>query len=345
MPGVGAIKITLIAANVCTSLLARWGRQFTTQYVIPLVVLLAGLFGGLPRAYAVDSDLQKKANASIALMTFTVTPDITASNLSIYDDNGEADLLMAVMGGGATMGEQRPLYLEGTLGYSRYDPQVVLGENDIAPTYTAHWTTESASGGIGWDFPLDEHWVIRPIANVSLGTVSTDLAISDQEVEAASARAVGDRLKDRLAFLTHGRLNTYGLGGSLMVDYELFSAAQDIDVELRYSYIHLQSFGSTTQSVVGYANAENASLYLRRRAPTGVNFLARPLRYVLEAAHTQYFGVQRGMLGFDALSSVGFGMEIDSSKYDIIVTRTRLVARYMFGANVDGYSLGLAVSF
>lgn len=325
-------------------------RQFTIQDVTPVILapvilVLAGLFGVVPRVCAQGFDLQEKANATIALMTFTVTPDITASNLSIYDDTGEADLLMAVLGGGATMSEQRPLYLEGTLGYGRYDPQVVLGESDLAPTYTAHWTTESASGGIGWDFALDEHWVIRPIANASLGTVSTELAISDQEVEEASARAVGDRLKDRLAFLTHGRLNTYGYGGSLMVDYELFSAAQDIDVELRYSYIHLQSFGSTSQSVVGYANAENVSLYLRRRAPTGVNVLARPLRYVLEAAHTQYFGVQRGMLGFDALSSVGLGMEIDSSKYDIIVTRTRLVARYMFGENVDGYSLGLAVSF
>lgn len=136
--------------------------------------LLAGLFGVVPRVSAQGFDLQEKANASIALMSFTVTPDITASNLTIYDDTGEADLLMAVLGGGATISKQRPVYLEGTLGYSRYDPQVVLGENDIVPTYTAHWTTESASGGIGWDFPLDEHWVIRPIANVSLGTVSTD---------------------------------------------------------------------------------------------------------------------------------------------------------------------------
>lgn len=95
----------------------------------------------------------------------------------------------------------------------------------------------------------------------------------------------------------------------------------------------------------GTADAENLGIYLRRRAPTGLEFLSRPLRYVLEGARTEYFGTQRGLLGFDALNSLGVGLEIDSSQYDIIISRTRLVGRYMFGENTAGYSLGLAVSF
>ena len=97
--------------------------------------------------------------------------------------------------------------------------------------------------------------------------------------------------------------------------------------------------------VQGQADAENLSLYLRRRAPTGLMLLSKPLRYVLEGARTEYFGDQRGMLGFDALNSLGAGFEMDSSKYDIIISRTRLVGRYMFGENTAGYSMGLAVSF
>ena len=53
----------------------------------------------------------------------------------------------------------------------------------------------------------------------------------------------------------------------------------------------------------------------------------------------------RGALGFDSLNSVGVGLELDSSDNDIIVTRTRLVFRYKFGDNVEGTSVGLAVSF
>ena len=62
-------------------------------------------------------------------------------------------------------------------------------------------------------------------------------------------------------------------------------------------------------------------------------------------ARTEYLGEQRGLLGFNSLNSLGLGFELDSSKYDIFITRTRLVARYMFSHNTSGYSLGLAMSF
>jgi hypothetical protein len=69
------------------------------------------------------------------------------------------------------------------------------------------------------------------------------------------------------------------------------------------------------------------------------------LRYVLEAARTEYLGEQRGQLGFDSLNSLGVGLELDSSKYPVFISRTRIVARYMFGNNTQGYGVGLAMSF
>ena len=289
-------------------------------------------------ARAEDSLLQQQVNAALSLMTFTVTPDVTASNLSINNGGGDtSDLLLTQLGGGATMSDGFPIYLEGNLGFSRYDPQFVITRGEETKTFPAKWNTISASGGVGWDFDLSEHWVIRPIANLSLGTVASDLRIADWVFDHKTAKET--------AFLENGRLNAYGLGGSLMLDYELFSERHDIDAEIRYSYIHLQSFGSTSEVVQGTADAENLGIYLRRRAPTGLEFLSRPLRYVLEGARTEYFGTQRGLLGFDALNSLGVGLEIDSSQYDIIISRTRLVGRYMFGENTAGYSMGLAVSF
>ena len=69
------------------------------------------------------------------------------------------------------------------------------------------------------------------------------------------------------------------------------------------------------------------------------------MRYVLEYAYTRYLGDQAGVLGFSSLNSVGVGLELDSSAHDLFVTRTRLMLRHMFGQNVSGFSLGLAVSF
>jgi hypothetical protein len=97
--------------------------------------------------------------------------------------------------------------------------------------------------------------------------------------------------------------------------------------------------------VEGSADARSMNLWSRWRAPTGMMMLERPLRYVLEYAHTVFLGDLDGALGYNHLNSIGAGLELDSSKYDIIVTRTRLVGRYKFGENVRGWSVGLAVSF
>ncbi|WP_214455011.1 autotransporter domain-containing protein, partial [Aeromonas dhakensis] len=291
-----------------------------------------------------ESRVQQRANAVVSLMTFTVVPDITASNINIGSGTNQSSALnMTQVGGGATMSESVPVYLEGTLGFSRYDPQFVISNGSESRTLPTKWNSLTATGGIGWDIGLhrDRHGgnlVLRPIGNVTLGTVASDLRIGNW--------LLGQYTGKNLDFLDGGRLDVYGLGGAMMLDYELFSPAQDIDAELRYSYQHLQSFGGTAASVTGQANAENLGLYLRRRAPIGsLTLLGKPVRYVLEGARTEYLGEQRGLLGFNSLNSLGLGLELDSSKYDIFVTRTRLVARYMFSHNTSGYGVGLAMSF
>lgn len=124
----------------------------------------------------------------------------------------------------------------------------------------------------------------------------------------------------------------------------LLKPEHEIDVELRYTNIRLRTF-DTSATVSGSSSAEAASLYARYRAPTGLVVMDNPLRYVIEAANTVYLGDQRGLLGFNNLTSVGAGIEFDSSQYKVVVTRTRIVARYAFGQNARGFAIGLAVSF
>ena len=95
----------------------------------------------------------------------------------------------------------------------------------------------------------------------------------------------------------------------------------------------------------GSSRHQSLNLWTRWRAPTDMTAFNRPVRYVLEAVYTYYIGDMRGELGFDDLASLGAGLELDSSDYDVIVTRTRLVFRYKFGENVEGTSVSLAVSF
>jgi hypothetical protein len=288
-----------------------------------------------PGQALVDGDLQKRANGVLALMGYMLTPDVTTGSLSIGNAaTGNPDFRMTTLGGGFTLSREFPLYLEGTLGYARYDPTFVLSNGQLTGSVATKWDAYSATGGIGWSFPVAQELSLRPIFNFSYGRVDSNLSASGQ----AGAGAEFD-------FLVNGRLDAYGLGGSLVLDYERYRPENEIDVELRYTNIYLRSFGGSSSAVQGSADSQSMSLWTRWRAPTGITTLNRPLRYVLEFAHTTFLGDLDGVLGFNDLSSLGTGLELDSSAYDITVTRTRLMARYQFSGHVKGWSIGLAVSF
>ncbi len=287
-----------------------------------------------------QDDLQKRANGVLAIMSFSIVPDITTSSLNIGGGSGSVtgstEFAMTQLGGGDTISKSVPIYLEGVLAASRYDPTFVATQGAESRSIPTKWNSFSATGGIGWDFKLTDELKLRPIFNFALGNVTSDLR--------AASWYVGQQTGKDISFLDKGSLNAYGLGGSLMLDYEHYRPGYEVDVELRYSDMRLQSFSSSA-AVEGHATAQSANLWARYRAPTGFVMLQRPLRYVLELTHSEFLGDQRGILGFDRLTSVGAGLELDSSAYDVIITRTRLVGRYVFGSNVSGFSVGLAVSF
>jgi hypothetical protein len=281
-----------------------------------------------------DAALQKRANAVLTLMGFTLVPDVTTGALSISDQSaGNPYFRQTSISGGGRPKRDVLLYLEGTLASGRYDPTFAVP--DAQATVSVKWQSLLGTGGVGWDFPVARELVLRPIFNFSLGRVESEGMVST--APAPSSRAALD-------FLTNGRLNATGLGGSLMLDYERYRPENEIDVELRYTNIHLQSFHSS-QAVEGHANAQTLSLWSRYRAPTGITALERPLRYVLEYAYTSFLADLKGVLGFDDVHSFGAGVELDSSNHDVYVTRTRLLVRYKIGNNVSGWALGLAVSF
>lgn len=305
-----------------------------------LIAAMLVILGPLPaRADAlIGANLEDRVNAALAVMSFALTPDVTTGSLSLSNaPTDNPDLSMTTLGGGATMSQEVPIYLEGTAGYSRYDPTFIASNGQTDKAVPTKWNGLSLTGGIGWDFPVVQDLKFRPIFNFSLGRVVSDTKIASSALQLYTGEDID--------FLEHGSLEVYGLGGSLMLDYERYRPENEIDVELRYSNIQLQSYGNTSPAVQGSSDAQSVSLWSRWRAPTGFTALQRPIRYVLEAARTEYLGDMRGALGFNALNSLGVGLELDSSAHDIIITRTRLVFRYQFGDHVQGTSVGLAVSF
>ncbi|CAB3801271.1 hypothetical protein [Pararobbsia alpina] len=297
-----------------------------------------GASGQLSNQATLSANVKKLADGVLNIMTYTTVPDVTTSSLAINNGaTGNPGFGQTQLGSGFTISKSFPLYLEGTAAYSRYDPTFVATDGTDRRSLPAKWNTFSGTIGIGWDFPITDELKFRPILNGTLGRVASDLRVSQTALNHATDK--------NIQFLENGALDAYGYGGSLMLDYEHYRENHEIDVELRATDIFLRSFGSSSPAVQGSATAQQLSLWARWRAPTGMHALDKPVRYVLETAYSHYFGDSAGVLGFKNLTSLGVGLELDSSKYPVIITRTRAMLRYVFGSNVHGVAFGLAVSF
>jgi hypothetical protein len=286
----------------------------------------------------INGNLQKRADGILTLMTYTLFPDVTTSTLSVKSSaTGDPGMVVTQLGGGFTVSRSLPVYLEGNAAFSRYDPTFIATDGAEQREIPAKWTTLTGTVGIGWDFPLTSELKLRPIANFTLGHMTSDLKVAKSAIEA--------KTDQEIAFLENGQLNSVGWGGSLMLDYEHYRRDYEIDVEVRYTNIYLQSIPGTSEAVQGSALAQNVNLWSRWRAPTGLTALQRPVRYVLEFTYSLYFGDQEDVLGFNDLFSLGAGIEFDTSAYLYLTQRARLIARYRFGQNVSGFGVGLGISF
>ncbi len=286
----------------------------------------------------INGNLQKRVNGVLAMMGYTLFPDVASSSLSINSSaTGNPGFRMAQAGGGFTVSKSFPLYLEGNAAFSRYDPTFIATNGAEQREIPTQWTTITGTVGVGWDFPIAHELVLRPIANFTLGHMETDLSAAARYLEFKTGREIN--------FLENGRLNAVGLGGSLMLDYEHYREKYEIDMEVRYTNIYLQSIPGTSEAVKGSAVSQNLNLWSRWRAPIGLTALHRPVRYVLEFTFSHYFGNQDDMLGFNNLCSLGAGLELDSSYYSNLISRIRLMGRFRFGENVSGWTIGLGISF
>ncbi len=294
-----------------------------------------GIVGSTPRGVAQDA---------LGLLAYSMVPDGTASALQINRSDGQDDIgiRMGQYGAGFTVSDSVPLFLEGYLGYARYDPRFVFSDGASAREAPTRWNQFSITAGIGWDIRLGERLRLRPIVNASVAQVTTDAAL-------AGAYLAATRDRD-LAFLARGRMNAWGLGGALVLAWYDHTPSREIDIELRGTRLHLETVPGTSEAVRFATESTTVNLWTRLRWPTGAEAFGRPLRWVLEGQQSHFLGSQRSALGFEFLTKLGGGLELDIGRLEIgpsylTAQRARLMGRYVFGEGVTGFSLGLGISF
>ncbi len=297
----------------------------------------------LPTVRLLGTTPRTVANNVLRMLAYSATPDGNVTNIEIDRNNTDhSNLSMLQMGSGFTVDPGFPLYLEGYLAGARYDPRFAFSDGNEQRRLPARWNNASATGGIGWDIPLTDRFVLRPIFNVMLGAVASDAALAGFLLE--------HKYDIQLDFLRRGSLNVAGYGGSLILDYMVTHEAYEIDIELRYTALHLQTFGGTSAAVRGTSDSQTLGLWARLRWQTGWTMFERPVRWVLEGTQSNFFGPEANGLGFSHLYGVGGGIETDTGSLGIgafgyNLQRLRLMARYVVGGNVSGGAIGIGMSF
>lgn len=305
------------------------------------VVLTGGAAAGDQTLQSDNATVREVTQSLLTFLTFSAIPDSTADSLQIDSNTGDDPRVrLAQIGGGFTVSETTPVYLEGYLGYASYDPDFVVSGVEQSGVIAAKWRTFSATGGVGYDFRIADDWVLRPIANLSLSHMTSDAALVGTIFE-PDLSALG---LDARAWLDDGWLTAAGLGGSLVLDFERRRPEYEADIELRYRRFHLTTIDSSAGAVDGSVTSDTVGLWGRLRIPTGYQVFNRPLRYVFEGAHSWFASNQTDVLGFDHLTKVGAGLEFDVSDTWIPVSRVRILGRYVFGEDLSGVSIGFGIS-
>jgi len=301
----------------------------------------------LGRIDALRARLGSRNGGIVALMGYNMTPDGSTNALQVNRTNaggelGSSLLTLGQFGAGFTLSESFPLWLEGYVGYARYDPRAVFTGTEARRT-PLRWNNLAVTIGIGYDIRLAEYLWLRPIFNASIGYSASDVSLLGRFLDWRFGLDI-PALTDRQAFVA-------GLGGSLVLAYYDYQPERDIDVELRYTQLELQTFGDTLRAARGRATAQTLGIWARYRWPTGWEMFGRPVRWVLDGSASYYLGDQASVIGFDWSVKAGGGIEIDVGRFEVgavglYLSRLRLVARYFYGdGGVTGTSVGIGMSF
>jgi len=294
--------------------------------------------------------LQSRRGGVLGLMGYNVVPDGSANAISLTrgssgdkNDNGSPGLTLGQFGFGFTVSDSLPLYLEIYAAYARYDPRYLFSGGDVQRGNRLRWNNLTSTIGVGWDFQIAQNLYIRPILNGAIAYAAGDSTMFGWLIDR--------RTGANITALTGNNVSAWGLGGSLVLAYYDARPRREIDIELRYTQIHLETFGDTLPAARGTSIARTVTWWGRYYWPTGWEAFGRPVRWLIDTNFSWYVGNQARAVGFTWATRVGAGIAMDLGRQEfgvagINVGRLGLIASVLYGdRGVTGHSLGITMSF
>ena len=310
--------------------------RLAAQWQKFLAAASVAMLGAAGPAAAQNLNIDRIADRALSTLGFVVVPARGAPFLSFADIDGTQNSFRSgQVGGGFNPVKGSPFYLEGYIGYQSYEPEFLLRTPLRDVDVDAEWQGIAATAGFGWDFPLAENWVFRPILNLSYGRASADATITGTAPD-----------DEDLNFLIDGDINAGGYGASLVLAYERFEARRDVGFSLRYTDMLLVPLGSASD-LDAEARVTTATAWGRLRYPIrNWQAFGEPVKSVFQASLSAFPGDQGDVVDLPWVARVGVGIQIGTEKTGVpLISATRLMVSYSFSDNYDAVGIGLGLSF
>ncbi len=229
------------------------------------------------------------------------------------------------------------LYLEGQLAYQSYNPVVIFPEIGTDTELDVKWSSIAATLGVGWEIPINKDWYLRPTAHLSLGHVTTDAVFSNFPLFPSRSNGAG---------AVDGNLNAYGFGASLSLFREAQFGRWEAEYRLRQTFLEFHPINEP-QAGDARANSNQTTLFSRYRYPLeNVKLLGRPSKLVLDGGVVLYHGDSAAVLETSWLATLGFGIEVDTTKIGLpAVEGARVMLNGVVADSFSGFSVGFGVRF
>jgi len=228
---------------------------------------------------------------------------------------------------------EKNLYVEAVLGVLWGSDAIELDTPSGPATVDEEWRAIGASGAVGWNFPLRGAWRVRP--GVSLGLAYLD--------NSASYNAAGEV---ELKPFIDGTLVNWDAwaaisAATLTLERQRDTAHMDYGLSGRYVLAHTNVFAATDDVQVG----TDTSQFLVARAdvggPTSLSYAEQSVDWDVFGSWLGLFDVEESSLGFDELFNLGAGLSLRAIRG---LPRLRLSAAWIFGEDIDGWSVGIGLA-
>lgn len=230
------------------------------------------------------------------------------------------------------------LYVEAAIGYARAseDTDDIYG-GDLPGFETrveADWTTFGGLAGVGIEFEPKPGLKLTPILNIGLAKLEND---SDYSGPGA---AITELLADGIAFNWEALVASLGVAGRAQWDHNL-SEKHTLTLLGRYDARWSETIQDDDPAQDFSATSQLVTLRADVTGPTGLTVHGGPLTWRATVGYRHF--LEGDLFGADNYVQIGGGIEL--SETPPIGKTLSLTAGYIIGPDIEGYSLGLGLSF